>query len=64
MAKGYISMNANPTDPDKFTAYQPLAMHAIDAYGGKFLVRSGRSEAFEVSIRPPSVVLAFVDTIR
>jgi uncharacterized protein (DUF1330 family) len=39
-------------------------MHAIDAYGGKFLVRGGRREAFEVFIRPPSAILEFVDTIR
>ncbi|OXC72556.1 hypothetical protein BSU04_41320 [Caballeronia sordidicola] len=39
-------------------------MHAIEAYGGKFLVRSGRSEAFEGSASPPSVVLDFADTIR
>jgi len=64
MAKGYISMNANPTDPDKYSVYQPLSMKAIDAYGGKFLVRGERSEAFEGSTRLPSVVLEFVDYIR
>jgi uncharacterized protein (DUF1330 family) len=36
-------------------------MKAIEAYGGKFLVRGGRSEAFEGSMRPPSVVLEFAD---
>jgi uncharacterized protein (DUF1330 family) len=64
MAKNYVFMNAYLTDPDKFAAYQPLSMKAIEAYGGKFLVHGGRSEAFEGSTRPPSVVLEFVDTIR
>jgi uncharacterized protein (DUF1330 family) len=36
-------------------------MKAIEAYGGKFLVRGGRSEAFEGSMRPASVVLEFAD---
>ncbi|MFK4447107.1 uncharacterized protein (DUF1330 family) [Caballeronia udeis] len=47
MAKGYVFMNANFTDPDKFPTYQPFSMKAMEAYGGKFLVRGGRSEAFE-----------------
>jgi uncharacterized protein (DUF1330 family) len=38
-----VFMSANSTDPDKYSVYQPLSMHAIDAYGGKFLVRGGRS---------------------
>jgi len=61
MTKGYVFMNANVTDSEKFAAYQPLSMQAIEAYGGKFLVRGGRSEAFEGSMRPPSVVLEFAD---
>ena len=64
MTKGYVFMNANVTDPERFAAYQPLSMQAIEAYGGKFLVRGERSEALEGSTRPPSVVLEFVDTIR
>ena len=64
MAKNYVFMNANPTDPDKFAAHQPLSMKAIESYGGKFLVRGERSKAFEGSMRPSSVVLEFVDTIR
>jgi len=39
-------------------------MKAIEAYGGKFLVRGERSEAFEGSMRPPSVVLEFVDYVE
>ncbi len=47
MAKGYVFTNANFTDLDEFATYQPLSMKAIEAYGDKFLVRGGRSEAFE-----------------
>jgi uncharacterized protein (DUF1330 family) len=54
-------MNANVTGPEKFAAYQPLSMQAIEAYGGKFLVRGGQSGALEGSMRPPSVVLGCAD---
>ncbi|MEA3104268.1 DUF1330 domain-containing protein [Caballeronia mineralivorans] len=61
MTKGYVFMNANVTDPERFAAYQPLSMQAIEAYGGKFLVRSAQSEALKGSMCPPSVVLECAD---
>ena len=59
-----VFVSTNPTDPDKYSVYQPLSMKSIEPYGGKFLVRGERSEAFEGSTRLPSVVLEFVDYIR
>ncbi|KLU21945.1 hypothetical protein EOS_33320 [Caballeronia mineralivorans PML1(12)] len=50
-------MSANVSGPEKFAAYQPLSMQAIEAYGGKFLVRGEQSEALEGPMCPPSVVL-------
>jgi uncharacterized protein (DUF1330 family) len=61
MTKGYVFMNANVTGREKFAANQPLSMRAIEAYGGKFLMRGARSEAFEGSMRSPSVVLELAD---
>ncbi|MFT4432499.1 hypothetical protein [Caballeronia sp. 15715] len=45
-------MRASHTDPDKFARLQSLILKAIEAYGGKFLVREGRSGAFAGSMRP------------
>lgn len=35
------------TDPDKYEAYKPLAKKAIDAFGGRYLVRGAEAHAIE-----------------
>ena len=57
MPKGYVIVNANVTDPDKYADYRPLSTKAIEAFGGKVLVRGGQSETLEGSLFPRAVVL-------
>jgi uncharacterized protein (DUF1330 family) len=35
------------TDPAAYEGYRPLAAAAVEKYGGRFLVRGGRTETVE-----------------
>jgi len=45
MAKGYVIVNANVTDPEKYAEYRPLAVAEIEAFDGRYLARSGKSKS-------------------
>ncbi len=60
MAYGYVVAQINVTDPDAYPQYVKLVQPTIDAFGGEFLVRGGKSESFEG--KPPgdrTVVIRF-----
>jgi uncharacterized protein (DUF1330 family) len=59
MPKGYVIVNANVTDPEKYAGYGPLASKAVEAFGGRYLARGGKSETLEGSLFPRAVVLEF-----
>ena len=62
MAKGYVIVNANVTDPEKYAEYRPLAAAAIEAFGGRYLARGGKSETLEGSLLPRGVVIDSMTT--
>ncbi len=60
MAKGYwVSCYRAVHDADKLAAYAKLAPGAIEAHGGKFVVRGVASQAFEQGIVGRTVVVEF-----
>jgi uncharacterized protein (DUF1330 family) len=59
MPKGYVIVNANVTDPEKYAQYRPLAEKAIAEFGGRYLARGGKSETLEGSLLPRGVVIEF-----
>ena len=60
MVKGYwVSAHRRPADPDKHAAYRPLAIAAIEAAGGRFLVLGGQSQAREFGLEQRTVVIEF-----
>ncbi len=59
MAKGYWVVFADVTDPDGYKAYVAENAIAFRKYGGRFLVRGGRSEAPEGKPRSRTVVIEF-----
>jgi uncharacterized protein (DUF1330 family) len=66
MAKGYVIVNANVTDPEKYVEYRPLATAAVEAFGGRgrylaHLARGGKSEILEGSLLPRGVAIEFDD---
>ena len=59
MAKGYVIVHAEVTDPTKWAEYVAKSKIALDKYQGTPLVRGGRSQLVEGAGRPRNVVLEF-----
>jgi uncharacterized protein (DUF1330 family) len=59
MAKGYWIARVDVSDPQGYTAYQIAAAKIFADYGGRFIVRGGRSEALEGTNRSRNVVIEF-----
>jgi uncharacterized protein (DUF1330 family) len=58
----YVIAEVNVTNPTGYDSYRPLAGASIAQYGGKFLVRGGKSELLEGSPEPARiVVIEFAD---
>jgi len=59
MTKGYWVAFADVTDPEGYKAYIAENAKAFRKFGGRFLVRGGRSEAPEGKPRSRAVVIEF-----
>jgi len=60
MAKAYwIAFYRKMNDPEKFAAYAKLAPAAIQAAGGRFLVRGAPSKVFEMGLAERVVMIEF-----
>jgi uncharacterized protein (DUF1330 family) len=47
MAKAYVICRITVTDPEVYGRYRELSSAAMDQYGGRYLVRGGKSEVLE-----------------
>jgi uncharacterized protein (DUF1330 family) len=45
--KGYVIVNVNVRDAERYKAYVQAATPTVAAHGGKYIVRAGRSERLE-----------------
>ena len=60
MAKGYIvTVYHSISDPNAVAEYGKLAGPALQAAGGKFLIRGNAAEAYEKGIKQRVVVIEF-----
>lgn len=60
MAKGYLVVHLDVTDPEMFERYRAKVPATIAQYGGKYLIRGGAMETMEGDALPPrTVVLEF-----
>jgi uncharacterized protein (DUF1330 family) len=60
MAKGYwVSAYRTISDPEKLAAYNKLARLAVQAGGGRTLVRGGRAVAHDAGIAERTVLVEF-----
>ena len=60
MAYGYVIAQITVTDPEVYPGYVAMVLPTIEAFGGEFIVRGGRSESHEGT--PPgnrNVVIRF-----
>ena len=53
----YVIASVNVTDPEKYKNYMALSPAAIDAAGGKFIVRGGNPKVMEGDWPRPRVVI-------
>jgi uncharacterized protein (DUF1330 family) len=61
MAKGYWIANVDITDPDGYKTYLAANAEPLRKYGGRFLIRGGKSESVEGRLRSRIVVIEFPD---
>lgn len=61
----YVIVEIEITDPVGYEEYKKLAGSSVDKYGGKYLVRGGKTEVLEGNWKPKRiVVLEFSSTDR
>ena len=53
----YAVAEIDITDPAAYEGYRPLAAAAVEKYGGRFLVRGGRTETVEGGWAPKRIVI-------
>ncbi|MBO8191138.1 DUF1330 domain-containing protein [Streptomyces oryzae] len=60
MPKGYwVSVYRTISDPEKLAAYDKLARLAVEAGGGRVLVRGGRVVAHDAGIAERTILIEF-----
>jgi uncharacterized protein (DUF1330 family) len=56
---GYIIAEVNVTDPERYEEYRQQVLATIQAYGGAFRVRGGKSEGLEGT--PPAGRMVLIE---
>lgn len=59
MAKGYWIAHAEVSDPEAYERYREANAEAFRKFGGRFLVRGGKSDQAEGSLPSRHVVIEF-----
>jgi len=54
---GYVVVELTVTDPTKFEEYRKVVGATVDKYGGKFIVRGGKTEMLEGDQQPGRIVI-------
>lgn len=61
MPKGYWIAHITVTNPEAYAEYIRLDTPLVDRFGGRFIVRGGRSEVPEAAMKERHVVVEFPD---
>ena len=61
MPKGYLIAQVDVTDADNYSIYANAISATLEPFGGRFLVRAGRSDQVEGEMRERLVVIEFED---
>jgi uncharacterized protein (DUF1330 family) len=54
---GYLVLESEITDPEKYETYKQMAGSSIERYGGRYLVRGGNPQVLEGDWSPKRVVI-------
>lgn len=60
---GYLIAQITVTDPDGYEAYRQAVPGVIARYGGRYLVRGGRTEVMEGDADAPRLVILAFDSV-
>jgi len=60
----YIIVDIDIVDPVGYEQYKKLAGASVESYGGKYIVRGGKSEVLEGNWSPKRVVILQFDSIE
>ncbi len=61
MAKGYWLASVDVSDPEGYKAYVAAIQDVLRKFGGRYVVRAGRSETMEGKTRSRLVTIEFTD---
>lgn len=61
MPKGYLIVRVEVSDPEGYKRYVEESTHAVQKFGGRFLVRGGKHEVMEGQGMSRNVILEFKD---
>jgi uncharacterized protein (DUF1330 family) len=61
---GYILVDVEITDPEKYREYTRVVPQTLSAFGGRFLVRGGKAENLEGDWQPRRVVVLEFESVE
>lgn len=64
MAKSYLIVSIEITDPVRYAEYVRVVPATLDPYGGQYLARGGRSERLEGTWDPKRMVVLEFETFE
>jgi uncharacterized protein (DUF1330 family) len=53
----YVIVDVDVHDPERYVRYRELAKPVVEAFGGKYLARAGRTETLEGDWAPTRLVI-------
>ena len=53
----YVIVDVTVEDPERYARYRDLAKPVVEAFGGKYLARAGRTETLEGTWAPTRLVI-------
>jgi uncharacterized protein (DUF1330 family) len=59
----YIIVEIEVTDPAGYEQYKNLAGETVEKYGGKYIVRGGKTEVLEGNWKPKRIVILEFPTV-
>ena len=61
---GYIIIDVRITNPDRYREYVKASPATLEAYGGRFIVRAGKTETLEGDWDPGRIVVLQFDSVE
>ncbi len=53
----YVIVDVEVTDPERYARYKDMAKPVVEAFGGKYLARAGRTDTLEGDWAPGRLVI-------